>query len=204
MKQATNNQSKTTHTGAPLVAELETYKEEFEANRRDVRELVAGLDDRRFNWRAAPGRWSVAECLAHLNVTGQVYLSAIDRGIRRARAENTSFNDGPFRHGLFGRLFIRAIEPPAKIKVKAPKLVTPLPEHLLAVTVPAFMSLHEQLIRRLHEANGLELVRIKIVSPVSKLFKFSLGQAFAITAAHERRHLWQARGVRNDPNFPLS
>jgi hypothetical protein len=32
--------------------------------------------------------------------------------------------------------------------------------------------------------------------------KFTLGQAFRLLAAHERRHLWQARNVRNAPNFP--
>ncbi|MDQ3687260.1 MAG: DinB family protein [Acidobacteriota bacterium] len=188
----------------PLVAELQNYKEQFEANRRDAQDLVAGLDDKQFNWRSAAGRWSIAECLAHLNVTGQVYLTVFDRSIKEGRAANAPFNAGPFRHGIFGKLFLRATEPPAKIKVKAPKLIAPLPEHLLAVVMPAYMSLHDQLDRRLSDANGLNLARAKVVSPFSRFFKFSLGHAFAITAAHERRHLWQARQVRNDPGFPHS
>lgn len=188
----------------PLVAELQKYKEQFEANRRDAQDLVAGLDDKQFNWRPAAGRWSIAECLAHLNVAGQMYLTVFDRTIKEARAANPTFEAGPFRHGVFGKLFLRATEPPAKIKVKAPKLIAPLPEHLLAVVMPAYMSLHDQLIRRLYDANGLNLARVKVVSPFSRLFKFSLGHAFAITAAHERRHLWQARQVKNDAGFPHS
>lgn len=188
----------------PLVAELQYYKEQFEANRRDAQDLVAGLDDKQFNWRPAAGRWSIAECLAHLNVTGQMYLPVVDRTIKQARAANPPFATGPFRHGVFGKLFLRATEPPAKIKVKAPKLIAPLPEHLLAVVMPAYISLHDQLVRRLYDANGLNLARAKVVSPFSRFFKFSLGHAFAIIAAHERRHLWQARQVRNDSGFPRS
>ncbi|HVF28828.1 MAG TPA: DinB family protein [Pyrinomonadaceae bacterium] len=188
--------------GKPLVAELQNYKEEFEANRRDAQDLVAGLDDKQFNWRPAAGRWSIAECLAHLNVAGQMYLPAIDRTIKRARATNPAFEAGPFRHGVFGKLFLRATEPPAKIKVKAPKLIAPLPEHLLAVVMPAFVSLHEQLDRRLRDANGLNLARHKVASPFSRVLSLSLGHAFALTAAHERRHLWQARQVKEEADFP--
>ena len=41
------------------------------------------------------------------------------------------------------------------------------------------------------------------MDPAAPLLKWSLGTMFAITLAHERRHLWQARVVRNDRNFPV-
>jgi len=34
------------------------------------------------------------------------------------------------------------------------------------------------------------------------MITWSLGTMFAVTLAHERRHIWQARRVRNDKNFP--
>jgi hypothetical protein len=48
----------------------------------------------------------------------------------------------------------------------------------------------------LEEANGVDLARVKVSNPVSNWFKLSLGQELALTAAHERRHLWQASRVR--------
>jgi len=187
---------------SPLVAELEDYRRQFEAIKQDARELLNGLTDTQFNWRSAPGKWSIAECLAHLNVTGQVYLPLIERRVNQARAEKV-LGRGPFRHGFLGNLFIRATEPPVKrIRVKAPKIFAPQPEHMLAVIVPAFMSLQEYLLRQIRAADGLDLGRVKITSPVGRLLKLSLGQVFAFIAAHERRHLWQARQVRNDTNFP--
>jgi hypothetical protein len=186
----------------PLVEELEDYRRQVEAIREDARELLEGLNDRQLNWRPAAGRWTIGECLAHLNLTGQVYLRTVDKGIKQARSEQL-FSRGPYRHGLLGRWFLRATEPPVKrVKVKAPKVVAPLPEHLLAVVAPAFMSLQDAVMQRIREANGLDLGRAKIKSPFLRLLRLSLGQSILAILAHERRHLWQARQVRNDPNFP--
>ena len=44
----------------------------------------------------------------------------------------------------------------------------------------------------LNSANGLDLERIRVRSPAVPLIKLSLGAAFEIQAAHERRHLLQA------------
>ncbi|HVF56793.1 MAG TPA: DinB family protein [Pyrinomonadaceae bacterium] len=187
--------------GQSLAPELEDYRRQFEAIKGDARELVAGLTDAQFNWRQEPGRWSIAECLAHLSVTGQAYLPALSRQIKAGR-EAGRLSRGPYRRGLLGRLFLRGMEPPAKLKFKAPKLFAPLPEHLLAVVVPAFMSLQDQFVARMREADGVDIGRVKIASPASRFIKISLGDAFALMAAHERRHLWQARQVRDDQNFP--
>ncbi|HEX8475285.1 MAG TPA: DinB family protein [Pyrinomonadaceae bacterium] len=193
-----------TDASPPLVAELDDYRRQVEAVKADVADLLKGLTDVQFNWRSAPGRWSIGECLAHLNLTGQVYLRVIDRGIEQGRTGKL-MSAGPYRHGWFGKFFLRKSEPPVKtIKIKAPKIIVPVAEHLIAVVAPAFMSLQEQLLRRLREANGLDLGRIKITSPFIKFIRFDLGHSIAITIAHERRHLWQAREVRNDPNFPTT
>ena len=186
-----------------LPAELEGYREQFEAVKRDASGLVEGLSEAQFNWRPSPGAWSIAECLAHLNVTGQFFLPRIDRRTREARADGM-LSEGPFRYGLLARVLVRGMEPPAKLKFKAPKIFQPMSEHLSAVIVPAFMSLQDQLVERLGAARGVDLGRVKVTSPVSRLVKISLGQVFPFIAAHERRHLWQARRVREDTNFPVA
>jgi hypothetical protein len=55
---------------------------------------------------------------------------------------------------------------------------------------------------RLRRANGLDLVRARVTSPVLRWRRFSLGAAFAMLAAHERRHLCQARRVAALTEFP--
>jgi hypothetical protein len=48
----------------------------------------------------------------------------------------------------------------------------------------------------LERADGLDLRRIKVATPISRFLKMSLGMMFAQAAAHEQRHLMQARRVR--------
>ena len=63
--------------------------------------------------------------------------------------------------------------------------------------VTEFMEWQDKLGATIRRADGLDLRRARGRSPALPLIKWSLGALFAITLAHERRHLWQARQVRN-------
>ncbi|MFN7946197.1 MAG: DinB family protein [Blastocatellia bacterium] len=184
-----------------LIPELQDYISQIEAIKRDAAELTAGMTEAQFNWRPAPGHWSVAECLAHLNVTAQQYLPLITASISQARNQGW-LSHGPFRYGWLGNWFVRTAEPPVKMKFKAPKAFVPPPDQPMAQTVPEFMAVQDQLIALISTANGVDLGRAKVQSPATKLIRLSLGQGFALITGHERRHLWQARQVISDPNFP--
>jgi hypothetical protein len=178
-----------------LIPELDGYRAQFEALKGETAELLDGLTEAQFNWRASAGRWSIAECLVHLNVTARLYLPLIESAMEEARSRKL-LGEGPFRHGFLVNWLIRATEPPPKLKTKSPKIFVPPPDQPLETVATDFMTLQGQLLARIHEANGLHLSRIKVISPVSRFFKMSLGQSFAFLAAHERRHLWQAREVK--------
>lgn len=179
-------------------AQLADYREQFEAIKQDARKLVDELTDEQFNWRAAPGSWSIAECFNHLNVFGYKLVPLVDAAIERSRASGL-LSQRRARYGLFGSLFVRTAEPPAKIKVKAPKIYAPSPERALAEETSQFAQLQDAMIE---QANGIDLSRTKISSPFSRLLRFNLATWFAVAAAHERRHLWQAREVKRHAGFP--
>jgi hypothetical protein len=96
------------------------------------------------------------------------------------------------------------MEPPPRRRFKTPRSFTPSHGQPVTALLPTFLHLQDQFTYLLEQANGLDLARIKIPSPATSLLKFSLGQAFALNAAHERRHLWQARRVRSHPQFPAA
>jgi hypothetical protein len=50
---------------------------------------------------------------------------------------------------------------------------------------------------RLRKADGLDLRRARMRSPVLRWLSYSLGTGLVGFLAHERRHVWQARQVRN-------
>lgn len=188
-------------TAPALYADLADLDRQVAAVEADFRDLVSGLDGGAFNWREAPGRWSIGECVAHLNTTGRQYLAGIDDAIGDARSRGATAT-GPFRYGWLGSTFVRLSEPPAKIKVKAPKVFVPPPDVELEAASAEFLRLQGEIRERLRAADGLDLARVKAVSPVSARIRFSLYHAFALVVAHERRHLWQARRAREAPGFP--
>lgn len=185
-----------------LHAELSEYRRQLREARADAEKLVEGLTDAQFNWSPAPGRWSIAECLDHLN-SGWLVLPKLDHKIASA-TEKGLRGEGPYRHPLLGRLYVRFVEPPPKIRFRAPKAYVPKPDQPLAAVAPRFFELQDELIRRVLAADGLDLGEIRMSSPITRKFRMSLGQWFAFLAAHERRHLWQAWQVRNHPAFPAA
>ena len=186
-----------------LAVELEDYRSQFEQIKTRCNTLVAGLTNEAFNWRPEQGRWSISECLDHLNVTAELYLPVIDRAIAKSRSQGL-LGDVPARRGVIGGWIVRFSEPPAKRRVKAPKAFLPKADQAVDSVVPKFIKLQGQLVERLRQANGLDLWRTKIRSPAIALLRLSLGEAFALLTGHERRHLWQAEQVKGDAGFPTS
>lgn len=184
-----------------LAPPLDEYRRQFEAVRDDARQLSEGLDREQLNWSPAPGKWSIAQCLVHLNAVDRAYVQRLERGIEEAR-ERGLLGGGKVRYGLLERWLIRSMEPPPRRRFPAPRPAVPAAEDHDPEVVGRFLATEERLIELLQLANGVDVVRAKIVSPLSKLLKLRLGAAFAFLAAHDRRHLWQARRVRQHPEFP--
>lgn len=183
-----------------LHAELAEYRRQVRNIRADAEKLVEGLSESELNWKPSREKWSIAQCLDHLN-NGWKVLTKLDRVIAAAGRDGIR-GDGPYRHPLLGRLYVRFTEPPPKIRVPAPKPYRPVEERPISDAVPRFLDLQTEILTRIEAADGLDLGRIRMSSPITKRFRMSLGQWFGFLAAHERRHLWQAWQVRRHPEFP--
>lgn len=173
-------------------------------NRASARALVEGLGETQMLWRSRPTSWSIAECFLHMIAAARPYLIAVDAGIERARAKGMTAAR-PSRHPWVARVFVESFEPPPRIRYPAPKqFLPPAPRGPTAVIVGDFMRLGDEIGERLGRAEGLDLGKPVVVSPVSSILRLSLGLAFALLAVHERRHLYQARAVTRRPAFPTT
>jgi hypothetical protein len=182
---------------------IEKLRAEMAENRTDAESLVAGLSDRQLQWHPRPGSWSIVECLAHLNTVDGQDLPVLYREITMGR-RNSVTSEGPFWWNWLERAFIWGVNPPAKVKVRAPKKYLPSNIFNAKETILEFLRIQHDLYYLAAEADGLDLKKIKVVSPAAKWLKMSLGARLDLIAAHDRRHLWQARKVRDDANFPKS
>jgi hypothetical protein len=179
-----------------VLAELERHLQQLEMVKSDGRAVVTGLSDTQLNWRPEPGRWSVAECLAHLNQSLSKVLPAIDNAIDSGRSRGL-LASGPFRYGLFARLMVASMEPPPRYRMRSPKIFRLAPaEYRSASLLPQFLAVRDRLAERVRASDGLNLKRVIVTSPASRFFRMPLGAYLAFLLAHERRHVWQAREVR--------
>lgn len=179
------------------------YDAQFAAATRDAHEITGDLEAAQGVWQPGPGRWSIAECLAHVSATGRVYVPAIEDAVRRGRAANRTA-PGPFRPSLLGRWIIASMEPPPRRGMRAPARIAPASSVTLADAVREFAGVQEALRAQLGAAAGLDLQGIHVRSPLMPLLRLRLATCFGFLAAHERRHLWQARNVRTEPTFPAA
>jgi len=183
-----------------LVRELAGYRDLFNQAKSDIEPLLEGLTDDVFNERPDGDRWSVAECLDHLCVTGSLILPKVDEGIQKAETNGWK-SDGPFTYGFVGNWFVSIAGPSEKArrrKLPAPRIYTPTSNHSVSRLRTTFVDLQDQIIERIHRANGWDLARVKVPSPVTRFLRLSLGQWFALLAGHQQRHFLQAMDVRNE------
>jgi hypothetical protein len=181
-------------------SEIEQLRQQFEDIKKDALQLSASLNDAQFNWTSSPQRWSMSECLAHLNVVDGLDLPLIERAIQHGGAAGWTGN-GPFRYGWLSRKFVSLSESPARLKMRAPKVYLPPSAEPKEKVVSEFLSIHDNLLQLVAQSDGLDLARIRVPSPFP-LVTFSLGQRFLLLAAHDRRHLRQAWEVRKNSGFP--
>jgi hypothetical protein len=67
------------------------------------------------NRRPGPGRWSVGQCLEHLNIVGGHYLPEIASRVAKAIARGSK-PEATAKHGFIGRRFIEAMRTPANVR----------------------------------------------------------------------------------------
>lgn len=184
-----------------LTPEVEAFRARFAQIADDADALVAPLSDAQFAWQPSADGWSIAQCLEHLNVTARAYLPAIDEGIADGMRRGL-YGPGPYVFGWTGRLLVALMEPPVRVRVRTRKALLPAPGRRRQEVMAAFRAYQVQYVDRLRQANGLDLGRARVASPISSWIRIPLGSAFALMIAHERRHLAQAERVRQAPGFP--
>ncbi|HUR34358.1 MAG TPA: DinB family protein [Vicinamibacterales bacterium] len=182
--------------------QIEGYLLQLLSLTQDLPGVAGRLSPSQFNWRPSPERWSIGQCVEHLNITTERYVPVLRTAIATARATG-ALAPGPFALGFFERWFMNVLEPPVRrFRATAPRAFVATQPLVPDETLARWDRFHEDFADCIRSAEGLDLRRIKVRSqfgPVS----FSLGGTFSILLAHERRHVWQAREVRNDRGFPV-
>jgi len=181
-----------------LMAELARLS--FEAS-----SLAGPLDEARFNWQPDGGKaWSVGQCLEHLTRANRVYLDALEEAVRKAAAEG-DVPSPPLQPGRLGRWFLSSLEPPARIKFRAPSKIVPASRCPKQATLVAFAGEQQRVIELVRTSARVDCNAVRFENPLAYgLRTFNVATGLLVIAAHERRHLEQARNIVSRPDFPAA
>jgi hypothetical protein len=138
------------------------------------------------------GKWSVAQCLEHLNSYGDYYLPAVEHVIANVNLNHRKQVDF-YQSGWFGNYCIQLMEGSQKFKAFK-KHVPPLGLDGHAV-VARFIQQQEGWLRILEQCNAIDINHIRVPISISKLVTLRLGDVLGFVKAHDERHLMQAKRV---------
>lgn len=168
---------------------------------RWVDSLRERLDDDAFRWKPPSGKWSIAQHLVHTGMTTKGYLPVIDAAVDEARRRG-HLGAGPYRGGLLGRLFVRSLSPPSRLRVKTFAVLEPPPDPSREEAVREFEEAVRELLLTLERAEGVDLGRARMRSPFFPLLRLSVSQGFEAALRHTERHMWHVERLEADSAFP--
>ncbi|HEX8251809.1 MAG TPA: DinB family protein [Thermoanaerobaculia bacterium] len=172
---------------------LEDVEKELDEATRRAWTLVQSTDARLFTVRPNPASWSAAECLSHLSISTEMFLPVLRGALEDARKRGiVQKGKREPKMDLLGRVLRWFLEPPVRQRTTTTAPFVPRSVRAKAEAFGEFASLQSKLSELVAAARGLELTKVKIVSPFDKRVKYNAFSAFRILVAHQRRHLWQA------------
>ena len=175
------------------------YLDRIDELDREVARLISGCSPEQLCWQPAPHRWSMAQNFDHLGITGEQYLVVLEPTANQAR--RTSQPKALDPSNPFAQYFLRTLEPPVKLKLKAPKKIAPAPQLDPDAARARMLTVHQRL-RGLVTRNLDADPGASMVTPFIPLIRMRIGTVLLIMWKHTQRHLWQCEQVRTHPDFP--
>lgn len=154
------------------------------------------LDREKLNWKENPDRWSILECLEHLNRYSRYYNPILERKV----LDQTS-GSYEYKSRWMGRVFINMMDPKNSKKQKTFKHLNPVGSSLDKNVISEFIMHQAKLIQILEHLPQVNPNITTVPVEFMKLLKLSIGDALSFVITHEKRHLQQAKNVLQKQNF---
>jgi hypothetical protein len=175
-----------------------------EENNDIARAVTTGLNEAQLNWKPSAEQWSIAQCLEHLALATNEFDKYFQVALEQARTRPALDTAPVYKPTLMGGWLAKAVDPATARKLRAPKVFRPAAGSNIPQSLDLFLDAHTRFIAFVKQCAGVDYNKTRLRSPVTPLVRYSLADAFVITVLHGRRHLAQARRVREMSEFPRS
>lgn len=173
---------------------------QLEAIATELREATARLHRLRdavpadqWTVRNDSDRWSVSECIEHLNLTSAAFEPLLADGIERARKEPASSRK--YRRGFLGWALWKMTGPDARGRVQTTPAFVPAGAPPAAAVCAEFEHRQNALLALLASADGLPIDKVTMTSPFNARMTYNIYAGFSAIPRHQHRHLQQAERV---------
>jgi len=153
------------------------------------------LTDQQLNRRPAPSKWSVGQCLEHLNIIGGYYLPALTHKIQQAQSRHST-PAATVKRGVVGRRLTDAMRSPVSEKTyRSPQKYAPSGSRLPRTVVDVFRRQLDDLIHLVEEGRRINLNTVRVANPVIPLLRLRATDVLEMLTVHIQRHMVQAERV---------
>jgi len=155
------------------------------------------------NRQPAEGKWSVLECLEHLNLYGDFYHPEMKK---RMAAAAPSPADAPYKGTVLGNYFVKSVGPETIAKtMNTFKDKNPSGSKLeKKTTLDRFIKQQEELLELLTAAKNVDLKKVKTGITISNWIKLRLGDTIRVVVHHNERHWVQLENVLKTIGAPIA
>lgn len=147
------------------------------------------------NWKPHPGKWSIAQVLDHLIVINGTYFPILE-SLKAGTFKKPFLGRFPFVYNFFGNFILRSAHPNNRRKTNTYRMWEPSSSTIAPDIIDRFARHQQTLIEEIRSCTPFLEKNTVIHSPLSRVIPYRLEQAFEIMVTHEKRHLNQAREVK--------
>lgn len=183
-------------TGIPVAHNKEFVQNYFNETYRNLANEVQGLSKEQLNFKTAPDRWSILECVEHIAVTQPELFGYVSETLKQApnpekRSEIKS-SDNDILTMMVNRSF----------KAQAPAEMQPTGKLKDVQTALTALEKNQQNILGELKNYSMEDLRNHVVAaPIGSIDAY---QFMLFIPGHTARHTLQIQEIKNHPNFPKS
>lgn len=172
---------------------LSEVKEQTQTIQRLAEQYFLPLSSAQLNYKPSPEKWSIAECLEHLNYYSSYYNNAIQAAIQKAGQKGWTATS-VFSPTWLGKKSVAMVQDEQK-PIKAKNFLNPALSQVDPDVVQRFIKGQIEFLRLIHAAQKVNLNKAKVRIEIMKLFKLPLGDIFLFMVAHHQRHCNQAMRI---------
>ncbi len=170
--------------------------------KQKVKAEFSQLTTTQLNWKPGEESWSIGQCLDHLIVADCLYFPVLKK-ITAGTHEMNFWETWSPLSGLLGKVLTTQVQEKPRKKMIAPGVFLPSQSNINLEILERFHKHLDSLLEYIAGCSKLNIDKIHITSPASKLITYSLRNTFKLVIQHEHRHINQAIKVKTTKNFPL-